>query len=339
MPQLRAVLLPALLVLFLSATSVLAQHADVIIDVVDERLTTNERLFLSDFRGGLDNDGDVLELRNPGYITGDANLLESNAPLNFRILGPLLFSDGDGWRPAESTAYFELFRPLVENHSVTVTGRSGSQDGFVLAQADGQGIVHEHIRFRLRSEAEGPPETGVYAVQQVLTSPDLLDSDSFLLLFNHGLATPDFIQSVVAARQLVADSDFDCSGDGLLMPDDLACVANIEQRDRVLGAIGSVAGDLNGDRKVDFSDFLALSRNFGDLGTGYASGDIDLADGIGFPDFLALSRNFGFDGQMQASTVPEPNTASTLMLGFTTWLALMRMFRKRPSHSASSCVA
>lgn len=209
----------------------------------------------------------------------------------------------------------------------------------MLAQADGQGIVHEHIRFRLRSEAEGPPATGVYAVQQVLTSPDLLDSDSFLLLFNHGLATPDFIQSVVAARQLVADSDFDCSGDGLLMPDDLACVANIEQRDRVLGAIGSVAGDLNGDRKVDFSDFLALSRNFGDLGTGYASGDIDLADGIGFPDFLALSRNFGFDGQLQASTVPEPNTASTLMLGFTTWLALIRMFRKRPRHSASSCVA
>ena len=325
----RILLSAAVLVLFQPVNVAFGQHADVVINVVSDQLATNERLFLSDFRGGLANDGDILELRNPGYITRGTNVLEPNAPLYFDVVGPLLFSDGSTWQPAESTAYFEFFRPLIENHSVTVTGESNSQNGFVLAQADGQGVVHEHIRFLLGSEAEGPPQTGAYAVQQVLTSPERSDSDSFLLLFNNGLDTPDFIQSVVAARQVIADSQFDCSGDGLLLADDLACVTNIDQRDNVLRAISSIAGDLDGNGRIEFSDFLTLARNFGREGVGYAAGDIDLVGGVSFPDFLTLARNFGFDGQHQVANVPEPKATLGFTIAFVLFaVSYRRFFRK-----------
>ena len=304
----------ALVVLSFIASTSQAQHADIFVNVVDEQLTVNEPLFLADFRASLANDGDVLELRNPGYITQRANVLQPGALLSFDIIGPLLFSNGTSWRPADVNTYFKLFRPLVDNHSVIVTGETPRQAGFPLAQADDRGTLHEHIRFQLGSQVEAPPPDGVYGVLKALTSPALANSDPYMLIFNHGLDTPDFIQSVVAARQLVADSQFDCTGDGLLMADDLACVGDIEQRDRVLGSIGTVAGDLDGDRTVEFSDFLILSRNFGMDATSYAAGNIDLVDGITFDDFLILARNFGFDGRMQIAAVPEPSNFMSVVV-------------------------
>ena len=56
-----------------------------------------------------------------------------------------------------------------------------------------------------------------------------------------------------------------------------------------------VAGDANGDGKVNFADFLALSTNFG-TGRGWSEGNFDGSDnGTQFADFLALSANFGFE--------------------------------------------
>lgn len=300
-------ILLALTVILQVARASLAQHADILIDVVDGQLTVNETLFLSDFRGGGPSSGDVLELRNPGYLTQGANVLQPGELLSFDMVGPLLFSDGTTWRPAETNTYFRLFRPPIDNHSVVVTGQTTNQTGFPLAQADDRGMLHEHIRFQLGSHEEGPPTTGVYGVRKVLTSPPYISSEPFMLIFNHGLDTPRFIQSVVAARQLVADTPFDCTGDGLLMANDLVCVSSIEQRDRVLRSIGSVAGDLDGDGGVKFSDFLVLSRNFGSEATSYAAGNIDLVGGVAFPDFLILSRNFGFTGAARSVTVPEPS--------------------------------
>ena len=302
----------------------IAQHSDIAINVADEQLTVNESLFLADFQVGLVDEEGVLELRNPGYITERANQLLPHTWLGFEIVGPLLFSDGVEWRTSESTAYFEFFRPFVENNSVVVTGETASQDGFELAQADERGFVHEHLWFRIGTAESGVAPNGVYAIQQVLTSPNYASSDPFLLIFNHGLEAPDFIQTVVAARQLIADSPLDCTGDGLLMADDLDCASTIEQRDRVLSSINSVAGDLDGDRSVNFSDFLTLSRNFGTANTSYAAGNIDLVGGVGFPDFLTLSRNFGFDDNTTIATVSEPGAESVYAIAFVFCLSLTR---------------
>ena len=53
-------------------------------------------------------------------------------------------------------------------------------------------------------------------------------------------------------------------------------------------------GDANGDRQVNFTDFLVLSKNFGmETLAGAADGDFDEDGRVGFSDFLLLSKEFG----------------------------------------------
>ena len=73
-------------------------------------------------------------------------------------------------------------------------------------------------------------------------------------------------------------------------------------------------GDLDGNGKVEFADFLILSGNFGRDVASHTEGDIDCNGKVEFADFLVLSGNFGRDvGGVQA--VPEP-TSGQLMLFF-----------------------
>lgn len=115
----------------------------------------------------------------------------------------------------------------------------------------------------------------------------------------------------------------DCDNSGALDAGDLSCVATIEDRDAVLGALNTVAGDLDGDGSVAFADFLVLSSNFGNAEGTYAEGNVDLTDGVAFADFLALSSNFG--ATSAASSVPEPSTRIPAILA----LFAMPLLRKR----------
>ena len=88
---------------------------------------------------------------------------------------------------------------------------------------------------------------------------------------------------------------------------------------------GGIAGDLDGNGSVDFSDFLALSANFGTSGeTTYEQGDIDCNGEIAFADFLALSANFGTSAAGAASSVPEPSSLALLLFGLVPFLRRKR---------------
>ena len=53
-------------------------------------------------------------------------------------------------------------------------------------------------------------------------------------------------------------------------------------------------GDMDGNGSVDFSDFLAFSRNFGrEVDAALGTGDFDFNGIVDFADFLEVSRNFG----------------------------------------------
>lgn len=57
-------------------------------------------------------------------------------------------------------------------------------------------------------------------------------------------------------------------------------------------------GDFDGNNRVDFSDFLTLSANFGEQVDSYRDGDANCDGTVGFDDFLQLSSNFGSSFQV-----------------------------------------
>ena len=70
-------------------------------------------------------------------------------------------------------------------------------------------------------------------------------------------------------------------------------------------------GDIDGNGKVEFADFLVLSGTFGTAG---GAADLDCSGTVDFADFLTLSGNFGKDVG-GAQSVPEPQAISLLLMG------------------------
>lgn len=88
----------------------------------------------------------------------------------------------------------------------------------------------------------------------------------------------------------------------------------------------SPLGDADGNGLVQFSDFLALSANFGGAGT-WIEGDFDGDGQIGFPDFLLLSESFGTASPSASANVPAPS-GNLLCLAGTLLLLSLRSRRK-----------
>lgn len=119
----------------------------------------------------------------------------------------------------------------------------------------------------------------------------------------------------------------DCSHDGLMDRSDLSCVSLLEERDAILRVLNSSPGDLDGDGRVAFADFLTLSRNFGQTHASYAEGNVDLLNGVDFGDFLMLSSNFGATVS-EVAIVPEPKRCLVWLVGAT---CLVLRTKKRPA--------
>ena len=92
----------------------------------------------------------------------------------------------------------------------------------------------------------------------------------------------------------------------------------------LLNTLGILAGDADQNGRVEFSDFLKLSRNFGQENVGFSGGDFDCSGDVGFLDFLLLSDNFGASSDV--ATVPEPNAPFLWMLVL---LLLLQITRPR----------
>ena len=66
-------------------------------------------------------------------------------------------------------------------------------------------------------------------------------------------------------------------------------------------------GDVNHDRKVDFTDLLALAQGYGRPGT-FSQGDLNYDGKVDFTDLLLLAQNYG-------RSLPAPVTAAALRFG------------------------
>lgn len=90
-----------------------------------------------------------------------------------------------------------------------------------------------------------------------------------------------------AMRQPPTDNEpFDLSEDGEIDEADLTIL--VEE------VLNTRFGDVNLDGRVDFTDFLRLSANFGALDAKWDDGDVNGDATVDFADFLQLARSFGF---------------------------------------------
>ena len=69
----------------------------------------------------------------------------------------------------------------------------------------------------------------------------------------------------------------------------------------------STGGDLDGNGRPEFGDFLIISTNFGTEVESHLGGDIDCDGTVGFSDFLVFSTNFGIAaGTLDDDPIPDP---------------------------------
>ena len=101
-----------------------------------------------------------------------------------------------------------------------------------------------------------------------------------------------------------------------------------------------IPGDANVDGKVDFSDLVALARNYGQSNATWAQGDFDADGKVDFADLVLLARNYGAtaDGsqfavqdtgfraglERSSGQVPEPTSAVVAGAGAATLLCKRR---------------
>ena len=106
-------------------------------------------------------------------------------------------------------------------------------------------------------------------------------------------------------------SGADCNQDQIVNILDANCTAAGDLA-AFLSANNYLLGDADGDRDVQFSDFVILANHFGNPGQ-YTDGDFDKDGTVQFSDFVILANHFG-QSSAAASAVPEPATGSLLLV-------------------------
>lgn len=79
-----------------------------------------------------------------------------------------------------------------------------------------------------------------------------------------------------------------------------------------LVAYNAIPGDADGNGRVDFNDFLRLSRHVGEPGD-WRSGDFTGDGRVEFADFLLLADNFAGEATSAISAVPEPSASRVVL--------------------------
>lgn len=165
---------------------------------------------------------------------------------------------------------------------------------------------------------------------------DISSNDEYVIPFSwyQNVDFSNINQIVVASNAELPGAEFsigkvstvslDCDGNGAIDVGDLSCMASYA-RNTTLDRVGLLAGDLDANGTVDFSDFLVVSNNFGKEVDNYTQGDVDLNGFVQFNDYLTLSANFGRSmASATAAAVPEPQAWLSMLVGLT----LVSCFRR-----------
>jgi len=136
---------------------------------------------------------------DPGFDSA-ANTFQPTDEVFFGAWSNLAFWDGDSWEATAPLNERIVIRDsLDETLTITASGFIASQDftGFI---SDGgpTGSIHQHLTFTLQTDPLVNPSVGAYRIGLVVTSPQYEASDPFFLVFNRGLSSEAFEESVHA---------------------------------------------------------------------------------------------------------------------------------------------
>ena len=297
-----------------------AQHADVLVQVADGRLTTGSadfdsgewtlgrRVYTAEFSS-------IFSVNNPGFnalaaaspsLPAGATALPGNAPLGWDFLP--MKSDGalwnlfywDGLGATESEVEFgELPGPdyrldVYGRHNIVgVDGSPIVVPGDVINNTNSDGSLHTHRFFYLDSgnqNATTNPVDGIYLMSMRLKMTGLDPSQPIYFVFG----TPGSTLAALRAAETWVTTRVDD-----LAPD--------------------FDADFNDDFVVDGADFLIWQRNLGATNAILAAGDADRDGIVGAGDLAVWQEEFGlspesFPGAISAPPaivvahpIPEPN--------------------------------
>ena len=130
--------------------------------------------------------------------------------------------------------------------------------------------------------------------------------------FNNDNVLDDLDIDILAAavRNGTSDSDFNVDGLGGDVPDN----ADFDFYVTDSSFIGTLFGDHDLNKNVNFNDFVKLSNNFGNANTLWNQGNGNSDNFTNFNDFVRLSNNFGMM-VASGSDVPEPAAVGLIAIG------------------------
>jgi hypothetical protein len=305
-----------------------AQHADVLVQVVDGRLATGSADFISGqwtlgrrvYPGEF---GSIYSVNDPGFnslavgspsMPAGATSLPGNTPLGWDFL-PMKIDDAlanlfywDGLGGTEQDVNFgglpgpdyrlELYG---RDNIVGVDGAPTFVAGDVINNTTSSGSLHTHRFFYLDSgnqNATTTPADGIYLVSARMTMPGFDPSQPIYFVFG----TPG---STLAALQ----------------------AAETWLTNRVDDLAPDFNADFNDDFVVDGADFLIWQRNLGATDALLSAGDADRDGVVGAGDLAVWREEFGlsletFPGaqslpptSMATHSVPEPSALALAACG------------------------
>jgi len=127
---------------------------------------------------------------HPGYDVQGG--ITAGASISFDVLGPLWYSTGGA--PVPSPVDMSIVpQDILVPGSVTVTGSSGFQTGFLIGEYDGANLGAFEHQLNYSIAVPGSVPIGAYAVALQLTGMDsggspYTPSDPFVAVFNNGLS-------------------------------------------------------------------------------------------------------------------------------------------------------
>lgn len=215
-----------------------------------------------------------------------------------------------------------FFAPVNGSGTFTGTGVVQFEDSYSPGSSPGLiafgGDVELTDASTLNIELAGPTRGSQYDALDIAGSVDLRGD---LVLSTLGGYVPDYGVPHTFINATSRSGIFRTVAGVQLSPTKFLAVTYNASADVIVTA--ALPGDANVDGTVNFSDLLALARNFGSSGRSWADGDFGGNGSVQFDDLLALARNFGstlvlgeividanasFDSDwaLAQSVVPEP---------------------------------